>query len=348
LRDFLLVWDWEKPLGESLDQEEYGTLTKTNSQALEYSKAEFGGPLDKATRLWNTVMILDDLKEYEKADQRLPEARSGYVTAFGKEHLPRLNGEYGRTPLSFVAGEGHADIVKLLLAEQINADSKDWDNGTPLSWAARNGQGDVVELLLEKGADPESKDTMYGRTPLSWAAENGQETMVEMLLRKGADRESKDTTHGRTPLSWAAENGHEAVVKLLLEKGAELDSKDRGHHTPLSWAARNGQGGVIELLLEKGAELESKDTYGWTPLSWAAENGHEAMVKMLLEKGAKLKPKDPSDLSRVIYLTLYLLFISFFILCIFITLTKKGLENIEKEGLGVTLTKRGLLKVVFI
>jgi ankyrin repeat protein len=149
-------------LGESQDQEEYKALTKTYSQALEYSKAEFG----EATRLWNDIMILDDLGEYENADERLLEARSGYVTAFRKEHLPRLNSQYGRTLLSFVAGEGHEDIVKLLL-ETVDPDLKDGKSGwTPLRWAARNGHEAVVKLLLETGkVKADSKDERR-RTPL--------------------------------------------------------------------------------------------------------------------------------------------------------------------------------------
>jgi hypothetical protein len=35
----------------SQDKKEYKTLTKTYGQTLEYSKAEFGDYLDKATRL---------------------------------------------------------------------------------------------------------------------------------------------------------------------------------------------------------------------------------------------------------------------------------------------------------
>ncbi|KAF4635257.1 hypothetical protein G7Y89_g2840 [Cudoniella acicularis] len=160
LRDFLLVWDWENPQGQLHDQGEYKTLIQTHSQALEYSKAESGGYLDKATRLWNDVTILDDLREYDKADERLLEARSGYVAAFEKEYLPKLVSQYGRTLLSFAAGEGHEDIIKLLL-EIVDPDIKDGKSGrTPLLWAATNGHEAVVKLLLETGqVDVDSKDT---------------------------------------------------------------------------------------------------------------------------------------------------------------------------------------------
>ena len=49
-RDFLLVWDWERPPGEGQDREEYETLAKTDSQDLEHLKTEFGDHSHKATR----------------------------------------------------------------------------------------------------------------------------------------------------------------------------------------------------------------------------------------------------------------------------------------------------------
>ena len=283
LRDFFLVWDWEKPLGESQDQE-HETLIKANSQALEYSKVEFGDHLDKTTRLWDAIMILDDSGEYEKADERLLEARRGYVTAFRKEHLPRLNSQYGRTPLSFVAGEGHEDIVKVLFGT-VDPDLKDGKSGrTPLSWAAANGHKGIVKLLLAtEMVDADSKDKS-SRTPLWWAAANGHEGVVKLLLAtEKVDADSKDKS-SRTPLWWAAENGHEGVVKLLLAtEKVDADSKDKSSWTPLWRAASNGHEGIVKLLLAtEKVDADLKDKSSWTPLSWAAANGHKGIVKLLL------------------------------------------------------------------
>jgi len=204
-----------------------------------------------------------------------------------------LKDKRGRTPLSWAAGNGHEDVVELLLENEADADSKDtWYGQTPLSWAAGDGHEAVVKLLLENKANADSKDT-HGQTPLSWAARSGHEAVVKLLLENKADADSNDTWYGQTPLSWAAGNGHEAVVKLLLENKANADSNDTWYgQTPLSWAAENGHEAVVKLLLENKANVDSKDTHGRTPLSWAAKNGHEAVVKLLLENKADADSND--------------------------------------------------------
>ncbi|KAM0147032.1 hypothetical protein ACHAQE_010459 [Botrytis cinerea] len=296
LRDFLLFWDWENSYEKLQDQEKYDTLTKTYSQSLFSSKAKSGEYLNEAIRLWNDIAILDDLKEHEKADERLLEARSTYMATFGEEYIPGPLSQYSRTLLSFVAGEGHKDITELLI-DIVHPDAKDGKyNQTPLPLAARNGHEAVVKLLLATSqavvklllatgqVEVDSKDES-NRTPLSWAAENGYKAVVKLLLATGqVEVNSKDNECNQTPLSWAAGNGHEAIVKLLLATGqVEVDSKDSLYNqTPLSWAAKNGHKAVVKLLLATGqVEVDWKDKSNQTPLWLAARNGHEAVVKLL-------------------------------------------------------------------
>ncbi|KXJ85091.1 hypothetical protein Micbo1qcDRAFT_198942 [Microdochium bolleyi] len=70
-------------------------------------------------------------------------------------------------------------------------DGKDSFDRTPLSYAAGNGNEDVVRLLLEHKAAVDSK-CVNDRTPLSFATENGYEAMVRLLLEHKADADSKD------------------------------------------------------------------------------------------------------------------------------------------------------------
>ena len=292
LRDFLLVWDWESSPEKSQDPREYETLMQTHEWVSEQSKTELEDHLDKAIRIWDIALILRDLKEYEKAKERLREAIEVYEMAFGEEDPHMLSSQDGQTPLSWAAWRGHDTVVSLLLTkDNVDPDLKDSQYGrTPLSWAAEQGHEAVVKLLLATGkVDADSNDILCDRTPLSWAAEEGHETVVKLLLAtRKVDADSNDILCDRTPLSWAAEKGHETVVKLLLVTDKiDVDSKDTlCDRTPLSWGARNGHKAVVELLLATGrVNVASPDPNGRTLLSWAAGNGYEAVVKLLLATG---------------------------------------------------------------
>jgi ankyrin repeat protein len=77
------------------------------------------------------------------------------------------NSQYGQTPLSWAAEQGHEAVVKLLLKTgKVDVDAKDNDSRTPLSWTAEQGHKAVVKLLLEiSKVEVDAKDK-YGRTPL--------------------------------------------------------------------------------------------------------------------------------------------------------------------------------------
>ncbi|GKU07361.1 unnamed protein product, partial [Fusarium langsethiae] len=209
----------------------------------------------------------------------------------GRVDIDARDTEYGQTPLSWAAENGHEAVVKMLLdTDKVNVDATDTKYGrTPLSWAAQNGHEAVVKMLLDTGKVDVDVRNKNGRTPLSWAAENGHEAVVKMLLDTGkVDVDATDTEYGQTPLSWAAGRRHEAVVKMLLDTGkVDVNVRDENGRTPLLWAARNGHESVVKMLLDTGkVNVNATGTeYGQTPLSWAAANGHEAVVKMLLNTG---------------------------------------------------------------
>ncbi len=107
------------------------------------------------------------------------------------------------TPITFAAGEGNTEVVKMLLAAgaPVNSPAKvpfykregDAPTGfwSPLHAAARKGDKAMVSLLLAAGADPNGRDKK-GRTPLHYAekhaAEYYESACATFLLAAGASR----------------------------------------------------------------------------------------------------------------------------------------------------------------
>jgi ankyrin repeat protein/nucleoside phosphorylase len=206
--------------------------------------------------------------------------------------LDAKDNAHGRSALSWAAGNGHSDVVKLLLKRSLkrllrkgaHVDSGDKHNRTPLSWAVLNGRVEAVCLLLKAGASVNSTDDIGG-TPLHYAMCSEHTGVLKLLMKRGTQIQSRDDIQKELLLS-AAKKGHEPVVRILLEKDADVECKDSQYgRTPLSWAAENGHEAVVKLLLEKDADVGSKDSQNSrTPLSWAAKNGHKVVVDLLLEK----------------------------------------------------------------
>jgi ankyrin repeat protein len=200
-----------------------------------------------------------------------------WSSVYWKSRYQSRPGSFNR--LMIASYFGHEAVVKLLLDEGADVNSKDDSGWTSLSRPSVSGNKTVVKLLLDKGADINSKDDS-GSTPLSKAAARGREAIVKLLLDKGADVNPK-TNSGGTPLLQAIGFRHEALVKLLLDKGADVNYKDDSGSTSLSQAAACGHEAVVKLLLDEGADVNSKDDSGSTSLSQAAACGHEAVVTLL-------------------------------------------------------------------
>jgi hypothetical protein len=132
---------------------------------------------------------------------------------------------------------------KLLFDKGVDVDCKE-SGLTPLSSAAYKGHEAIVRILLENGANIESK-RRDGRTPLTVAVCWGHEAVVRLLLENDADVNSMDLFK-RTPVFWAAERGLEKITKLLLRNGANLNCPDFSDMTPLvkTWGHKD----VVNLL----------------------------------------------------------------------------------------------------
>jgi len=86
--------------------------------------------------------------------------------------------------LVFASLCGQLDVVRLLLDRGTRIDAtppgSHW-TATALHTAAGQGHVEVVELLLARGADPSIQDARYQSTPLGWAAHQGRHDVVALL-----------------------------------------------------------------------------------------------------------------------------------------------------------------------
>jgi len=261
---------------------------------------------------------------------------------------------------------GHISVVKRLLfaADQRSISNENLGLGVALSVSAGNGHTDIVNLLLDKGVPVNYIHNNL--TPLQHAAKNGREQVVLVLLKSPGISISGGTIIQKSPMHLAAQNGYLAIVGLLLEAGyspaiaegsdgsvadndgeesednegsedsqenednediediedkeysegneddnSEVsdDSNDsnnsnggRNITSPLHLAAGYGHLKVVNRILDVNTKLATiKDGLGMNALHWAARSGHLHVVKRLMELGVSVDETDNEGMQPLHY-----------------------------------------------
>ena len=101
------------------------------------------------------------------------------------------------------ARKGDADAVKGTLAKGAEVNAKTRYGATALSFAADRGHVAVIRILLENGADVNSKDTFYNAPAMTWAAYNGHTEAVK-VIRKLPAKGDAPRIHARCGASLAS------------------------------------------------------------------------------------------------------------------------------------------------
>ncbi len=100
--------------------------------------------------------------------------------------LPKANPEERHLALALASQYGLSEIVRILLdaGEDPNRFNPvgGHSHSTPLHQAAGNGHLDVVKLLVERGANLDVKDILFGGTPAGWANYAGRKEVEKYLL----------------------------------------------------------------------------------------------------------------------------------------------------------------------
>ena len=194
-------------------------------------------------------------------------------------------------------GQGHTDIVSLLLAVGASVDVQDANGITALFYAILMGNTDFVTLLLAAGANVDVQAT-NSLTALMFASMMGHSEIVTLLLAAGAivDAQAIDgitalhaailgesqTFLMMLPAPFALGQGHTEIIMLLLDAGADLSGQISIFAL---WITTDLE--IFNLLLNAGADPEVAEI---SPLMIAAFKGETTTVLRLLRSGADPEP----------------------------------------------------------
>uniref|UniRef100_A0A7S0WJH8 Uncharacterized protein n=1 Tax=Pyramimonas obovata TaxID=1411642 RepID=A0A7S0WJH8_9CHLO len=201
------------------------------------------------------------------------------------------------TPLMRAAGNGHTEVVELMVQHGAAVDLEDWEGSTALIKAALSGSAANVRLLLEWGAkvDHCTSDRSTALMRAVERAEADMEVVVELIkARADVNRQNHE---GISALMLAAMHGEPTIAEALLRRGAEVNQETpETGWTALLLAAESAEPQyeeetphlveVFEMLLFDGAEVNHSDSSGCTALMKVAEKGSVEIAQLLLENGA--------------------------------------------------------------
>jgi ankyrin repeat protein len=158
----------------------------------------------------------------KKADPNLEwiNLQTAYVNtmtsmASGKNSGINVEEVFSIYPLLLAAGNGHIEIVKLLLDNKTNPNDKE-GNSPPLLKSIENSRTEIAKLLIDRGANPNSYYSSFlgsgdrDRSAISEAVKRGNIEIVKSLLDKGVDPQ--------IGLTEAAKGNNREITNLLLDK----------------------------------------------------------------------------------------------------------------------------------
>lgn len=218
---------------------------------------------------------------------------------------------YHWTPLMEAVGEGHLEMVKLILARGAGVNSLDSRNASPLHISVARENMEMIRLVLESGADLEQSsgwiDSKTGGddlgAPLHAAIQAGNLAAVRLLLERGANINAVTPAKSHSALNRALGKRDFTLVRLLLEKGADPNVPRDGPVNPLTQAAYVGDAEIVKLMIAKGAGMErqsaqllhtfdSPRTVG-APMHAAVREGNIKVSTVLADSGSKIDQPSP-------------------------------------------------------
>ncbi|XP_057334753.1 uncharacterized protein LOC130673657 isoform X2 [Microplitis mediator] len=123
----------------------------------------------------------------------------------------------GRTVISYLAGNGAAEVLETVLNfPGAEVDAADNEGNTALHFAAQAGQAECLNILLQKSTSVElDARNILGFTPLMKAALQGRTKCAKILLFAGANPTLRDHGRGLKAEQWARFCGRHVCADVI-------------------------------------------------------------------------------------------------------------------------------------
>lgn len=157
-----------------------------------------------------------------------------------------------QTALMWAVAEGHADMVRVLIAADADVQARSARGFTPLLFAARNGDVEIARVLLTSGAGVDELGS-DGTHALPLAIVSGQDEFATFLLEEGAD--PNGMLHGVSALHAAA-----GPVDMWLREWLRVRGIDGVFGSPVMRLDPARQLAIVQALLDGGADPNARIT----------------------------------------------------------------------------------------
>jgi ankyrin repeat protein len=189
--------------------------------------------------------------------------------------------------LSLAASEGNKKLVKALIEEGANVNTRLYDGQTALHEAALYGSIATMRILLANGADPNLQDD-EGNSPLHLAMYCGSVKRAALLLDHDANPNAGNNK-SHTPLMCLVD----AIInQAKAEKIKPLLKSKKSLSLRYPWNRTNNFNcyyDMIRLLVNRGARINEQDNDGNTALHLAVSSFGKSVQKKYLKKHLNLR-----------------------------------------------------------
>lgn len=194
--------------------------------------------------------------------------------------------------------DGHLDLIKSLLKENVDINSKGKKLFTPLLVASNSNQPSLINFLLSGGANAYDK-TKEGNTSLILCAARGCFEGVKILSQFDGLINIQNN-QGVTPLLAAISGGYKSLKNFGI---LSSDNTPFPHQRKIPQCRKtSGQvfNKMVFELIHKGANVNDCDKYGNSPAILAVEFQNEILLKKLIEHASNINLKNKAGTSPLL------------------------------------------------